>query len=108
MTKPISPDEVGQARDKSFPDFVIEAFNECITKHWDGKTATFQQREVMAAILAKRPFETMTKSYVYEQRWLDVEDMYRRQGWHVEYDRPGYCETYEPTFTFEQTRGRGG
>lgn len=53
-----------------------------------------------AAILAKLP--DVTREQIYENRWLDIEDSYRAVGWHVEYDKPGYCESYEATFTFKR------
>lgn len=39
---------------------------------------------------------------VYGKQYLDVEDIYRKEGWKVVYDKPAYCETYEPTFTFSK------
>lgn len=102
MTSPIKPSEVGKAKDHHFPDFVIAAFNECITRYWDGRAATFERAEVLREILARRPLATIDADYVFRQRWLDVEDTYRRAGWHVAYERPGYDETYEPKFTFRK------
>ncbi len=32
--------------------------------------------------------------------WLNVEELYRAQGWTVTYDKPGYNESYPATFTF--------
>ena len=106
MSKPITPDEVGEVKSSKMPPEVFDAFNECIAKHWDGRSANFTQKEALAAILAKLPDET--SETVYENRWLDVEELYRRAGWHVDYDRPGYCETYEANFTFKRrSRGSG-
>jgi hypothetical protein len=100
VTKPISPSDVGKAKTSRFPPAVLEAFNEAIAKHWDGRAATFTQREVADAIAAKLP--DVTREQIYENRWLDVEDSYRASGWQVEYDKPGYCETYEARFTFKR------
>lgn len=102
--KPIRPEEIGKARRNQLPDEVIAAFNECITKHWDQRAATFEQKEVVALILAKMP--ALTRDQVFEQRLLNIETAFRVEGWQVDYDRPGYNETYEPTFTFKRL-GRG-
>ena len=34
-------------------------------------------------------------------KYLDFEDEYRTIGWKVTYNKPAYCETYEPYFIFE-------
>ncbi len=44
----------------------------------------------------------MSSSEIYERHLLDVEPSYRAEGWEVEYDKPGYNETYEATFTFRK------
>ena len=36
--------------------------------------------------------------------WLDVEGIYRKAGWDVEYDSPGYCEDYPATFKFRKKK----
>jgi hypothetical protein len=106
VTKPIRPDEVGKRKAASIPSEVFEAFNDCIAENWDGREASFTQPDVVARILALMP--SLNAGTLFAKRWLDVEDAYRAEGWHVEYDRPGYCENYEATFTFRRkTRSRG-
>lgn len=34
------------------------------------------------------------------QHWLNFEGAYRRAGWKVEFDKPGYNESYPATFKF--------
>jgi len=45
----------------------------------------------------------MARDEIFDRGWLDVEDLYRISGWRVEYHKPGYNETYEPTFEFQST-----
>lgn len=97
MVKPISPGEVVALKKTIMPDGVITAFNEVIAKHFDGRSATFTQNEVLSKIVTTMDVGRAT---VYDNRWLDVEDIYRAEGWHVHYDRPAYNETYEAKFTF--------
>ena len=48
--------------------------------------------------------EIISKAFekVFKNKWLDVEEVYRKAGWKVEYDKPGYCEDYEAYFVFEK------
>ncbi len=97
--KPISPDEVVQKKKTSFPDFVLEAFNELITKNFRGKSAIIKQNDVVNLIVSKGAIDI---DAVFAAHYLDVEDVYRDAGWKVSYDKPAYCEDYEPTFTFSK------
>lgn len=36
-----------------------------------------------------------------KEKWLDIEDHYRKAGWKVTYDKPAYCENYDAYFKFE-------
>jgi hypothetical protein len=98
----ITPDEVVHAKRAALPDGVFEAFNDLIARHWDGHEAVIEQRAVVATILTLIPGST--KAAIYENKWLDVEDVYRLAGWDVDYDKPGYNENYEATFTFTKKR----
>jgi len=39
-----------------------------------------------------------------KNNWLDVGKIYENAGWKVEYDRPGFNESYEATFSFTAKR----
>ena len=96
MVNPITPAEATSKKLTSIPDYVIEAFNTLIAKHYDGRSAVVKQEDVVAAIVT----DGITRSMVFENHWLDVEDIFRNAGWDVEYDKPCYNESYPATFTF--------
>lgn len=98
--QPITPQEVTDKKIELIPDVVIEVFNELITKNYCGKIATVQQDEVIDLICSKNP--AYTREQIFENHWLDVEDIYRKIGWSVLYDKPGWNETYEPYFVFKK------
>ena len=101
---PIKPSDVARAKTETLPDAVIESFNELIALRWDGEVSHFRQEDVVERILEKIP--GFNRRTIFDRGWLDVEDTYREQGWSVTYDRPGFNETYEPTFTFKKGPGR--
>ncbi len=96
--KPIKPNEVVEK--KVFPDEVITAFNELIAKNFSQGEASFKQEDIVKLIVAKG----IKRNTIYPNHLLDVEELYRAQGWEVEYDKPGFNETYEPTFTFRKKK----
>ena len=101
--KPITPDEVEKERRNNIPDFVIEAVNKLLKKKWDGKEAIIKQDEIIAEM---KPCWTSMENgvrfrpKVFSNHWLDFEDIYRDNGWNVEYDKPAYCESYDAYFKF--------
>ena len=101
--KPITPQEALDGRADVIPDFVIEAFNALIKLKMYNGTARITQNEAVQAVLQHWPGSAahpQPRDHVFNQHWLDVEPLYRRAGWGVTYDKPGYNESYKPSFKF--------
>lgn len=98
MTEPLRPGDVATAKAVGMPDFVIEAVNHLIST-LTGKSFSILQSDVVDEILRRAPKGT-TRADVFDKHWLDFEPIYRAAGWRVTYDKPGYCEGYEPKFDF--------
>ncbi len=96
--KPITKEEATiQLDNRVFPDFVIQAFNECISESQIKRTKVVTQENVIDRIIK---LGNVTKKDVFENHWLDVEEHYRKAGWKVRYDRPGFNEDYKAYFEF--------
>ena len=115
MSKPIKPDDVGSLAQDLIPDFVIQAVNELIVLNWTGNSAIIQQKDIVSLakkyqekqFQEKREKNNQHGDYTlpdFDWHWLNVESLYRSNGWKVEYDKPAYCETYEPTFCFTKKK----
>lgn len=102
VTRPIKPTEVASAKKKLVPDYVIEAFNELIAENFVDEESTFGQDRVVARIMSMN--RELTRREIFDRGYLDVESLYRNAGWSVVYDKPGYNETYDATFTFKRKR----
>jgi hypothetical protein len=48
--------------------------------------------------------EGSTRQQVFDNNWLDVEDIFRKAGWKVNYEKPAYNESYPASFKFQQQR----
>ena len=92
MVKPITPSEVSSG--KCIPDEVVEAFNELIVECG----GCVRQVDAVARILSKMP--GVSRETIFARGWLDIEAMYRKAGWRVVYDKPGYNEDYEANWQF--------
>jgi len=99
MTKPITPDEVEALQEQVLPDAVFDVFNELIAKHWSGHDAVVIQDEAVNRITERL---SCARGEVFAKGYLDVESAYRKAGWYVKYDKPGYNESYQAFFRFQR------
>lgn len=105
--KPITPEEINEKKLEMLPDEVIESFNEMIATNWNGTSSRFKQKDAVALILGKMNAERavdgkVDSQFLFDNHYLDVEDLYRKQGWKVYYDKPAYNETYDAIFEFSK------
>lgn len=99
--KPITPDEVMQQKVSEIPGSVLEVFNQHITKNFLNGQALVKQEDVLQDICSSM---NLTRDEVFDKHYLDVEDCYTLAGWDVTYDKPGYNERYEASFTFRSKK----
>lgn len=103
MTNPIRPEEVVALKSEGVPEAVILAFNYCIAANFLNGSATVYQDAVVDRIVSS---SDLTRAMINDNKWLDVEDIYRQAGWIVEYDKPAYNESYRAYFTFKAPNWR--
>lgn len=99
--KVFTPKDAKEHKLASIPDFVYRAFNNLLAKNYDAYSTVILQNEVITEIIRLCPLDDITVQTIWENKWLDVEDEYRKNGWEVEYDKPGLGETYLARFIFK-------
>ena len=97
MVQAIAPGDVAETKAALLPDGVIETWNALIAKNFTNGRTHVQQNEAVVTLMEKM---SVDRQYVFEMKWLDIEEVYREQGWLVAYDKPAYNESYEASFTF--------
>lgn len=95
---PISPDEITKAKAKTIMPDVFEVVNSLLAKHWTGTQAKINQAEVVKLLVARG----YDPDRLFLDHQLDFESAYQDKGWKVEYDKPGYCETYDAFWIFRK------
>jgi hypothetical protein len=98
MSKPISPKDVAKFKADTFPAYVFDAFNQLISENYNNRSATVKQKDVVTRMLLLS--DTANKDDIFSKGYLNVEEIYRAQGWKVSYDKPGYIESYDAYFEF--------
>ena len=102
--KPITPSEVAEQKLKNIPDAVIACWNKVIAKKCSqGGSATIYQNEVVGLLADAMD---VSRETVFASGWLDIEPIYQDAGWCVEYDKPGYNETYNAYYKFSKKSQR--
>lgn len=107
--QPITPEQAKDAEGEFIPAIVIEAVNALIQRNIRNGSALLLQKDVIDEILNRAANDpsiasTIKREHLFKNKWLDFEPAFRRAGWAVSYDRPGYCESYEPSWTFKANR----
>jgi hypothetical protein len=101
--KPIKPEEILERKAETIPDEMFQAINELIALKWNGSSATFRQDDLIEKyfeITGQSNLES-NRQVLFNKHLLDFEDIYRKEGWHVYYNKPAYNESYHATFEFK-------
>ena len=69
-----------------------------ITQDYDCGSATVKQDDVVALMVQKG----LDRQEIFDKGWLNVEDIYRKAGWRVVFDKPGFRDTYPATYEFKR------
>lgn len=93
---PIKASEITKIRHQAIPDAVIEAFNKLILKDFSAGSAKVKQDDVVSLITGKG----LSRKEIFDNHWLDVEDLYRKNGWTVKYNSPCRDENFDSYFLF--------
>ena len=96
--KPITPSEVRDVKESEIPNEVISVVNKLIAEKFNNHTATILQDDIVERIEKEMNIDS---EIIFKKGWLNFEELYRKYGWEVSYDKPAYCETYPASFTFK-------
>lgn len=103
MTKPITPQEL-EKFDSVIPDEVFDVVNSILLekRQFGGESLSrimILQEDVVKKLVQDHNF---ARQDIYAKHMLDFEPHYRKAGWNVVFDRPGYCESYAAYWVFSQ------
>ena len=98
--KPITPQEAIDGFIDNIPPKIIQVVNELLMKKASplASSITIKQDEILDLVCD----ENLSRATVFERKWLDIEEIYRRAGWDVKYDKPAYNESYDAYFVFKR------
>lgn len=100
---PLTPAEVESTNKTHLPDFVIEAVNELLIRHYSNHSTTilYQDDLVELVKVKMQALEALGGAEKkFDNSWLDIERTYGVYGWNVVYEKPGYNETGRSFFKF--------
>lgn len=103
QVKPFNPDEADRVAKHNIPDAVIQAVNEFLSSPefaLNGRVS-FKQDALIKRVQELNP--GLDRRTLFDQHFLDFEEMYRDAGWKVVYDKPGYHENYDAYFEISRS-----
>jgi hypothetical protein len=99
MPGPIKPTEVQNQKDVNIPEEVFNIFNDLITLHWNGISASVPQSEIIARLTVDYD---ISRQEVFNRGYLEIEFAYRRVGWKVRYEKPDPNDSWGAYFVFSK------
>ena len=97
MIKPITPQDIASYKEETFPPEVFKAWNELIASEFNGSSATIFLSRAKSHLQAYLSIHDIR----YDQKYLDIEDVYRNFGWNVSYVNAAYNDAFESYYEFE-------
>jgi hypothetical protein len=101
--KPIRPEEIMSNLEDIIPTAIIQSVNELLKEKYRGTgSVDIKQDEIInRAILID---DSLTRDEIYTKKYLDIEQLYEKYGWKVDYDKPSYRDNYDAYFTFNKKK----
>lgn len=96
--KPVRPKDLIDTIETAIPSVVIQAVNNLLKKNFRGDFVIIKQKDILKEI--KKLDKSMTSEKIFENKWMDFEEIYIKNGWNVVYDGPSWDESYDETFKF--------
>ncbi len=102
--KPITPQEAKSNHAQSIHPDIIKVVNEMLS-NFSSETYSIRilQKDIVNKFMEINNDE-ITRQQIFDRKYLDFEDIYRKAGWKVSYDKPAYCENYEAYYEFSIER----
>lgn len=105
MTEPIRPDQALAKKAHSIPAYVIEAANDLLVRKVSlSGVASFTVPELadLAVEKAQAQGECISRNHLFENRWLDIEPVFREAGWKVQFIKTPYYDSNPDSFVFSK------
>lgn len=102
---PLTPKQVKEMHQKTIPEEIILAVNHLLVKGCSESRirVIIEQNEVIeqATTIMRNKGKTVERNDFFDKHWLDFEPIFRKAGWKVTFNKPGYNESFPAYWTFE-------
>jgi hypothetical protein len=96
--KALSPKDIMGDLPNIIPPVVIEAVNNLLKKGFRGIQTTIKIKDLATEV---KNLGGPSKDKLFKDKSLDFEDIFRKKGWHVEYEQPSYGDSdFDSYYTF--------
>lgn len=95
----LKPRDIIEDLENIIPGFVVEAVNNLLKKNYRGSSTTIKQADIQNEILRISP-EEITQQSIYDNKWMDFDEIFKKKGWDVEYIKSDYTGGFKSYFTF--------
>ena len=72
-----------------------------MTENYQEDETIIEQEDVIRKILEYSTDDELTRDTIFKKHYLDIENLYRNNGWEVDYRKPAFDERFDPHFIFK-------
>jgi hypothetical protein len=100
--KVLTPKEAFERKKNEVPLKVIECWNDVVVKNLSkgSKISSKFNLEELKTYMEEKL--SMNREEIQANGWFDLEDHFRKNGWSVNFDKPGYNEIYKAFFVLTE------
>ena len=100
-TKPITIEEAITRKQGSLPPEVFDVINKLIVENYSvpSQKATVDQSDIVDELVYRL---NLPRQEIFDRGYLDVEALYGKAGWSVDYHKPSYDESFQAFFVFSR------
>jgi hypothetical protein len=104
LPKPFTPAQAKAEKVNTIPWMIIEATNQLLAeKH--SNYIRIDVDEIIKRAISLDTTNKLKRADIFKNHWMDIEDVYRAQGWSVSHDSSDYTDSHSYSyFTFKKAR----
>lgn len=102
MSKALTPQEAIIRFTNEIPEPVFEVWNSLIVGNLKVQNGNVNSEFFLEDLTEKlTTVMNVSRELAKDKGWFDLEDIFRDKGWKVEFNKPGYNESYPAYFKFK-------
>lgn len=104
IIKPFTPAQAKVEKINTIPWMIIEATNQLLAEKYNAASIRIDIDKIIARAIALDTTDKLNQHDIFKNHWMDIEDVYREQGWIVVHESSDYTDSRQYSYFVFSTR----